>query len=62
MSGHHCDKCCYELSEEECEIFNHLHKLLDRLTSDIKSSLVYIAGYVSKKDQDDDDDTFSHYD
>ena len=42
-------------------MFNHLHELLDQLPFDVKSSLVYIAGYVSRKDNEDDDDTFLHY-
>ena len=42
-------------------MFNHLHKLLDQLPSNIKPSLVYIAGYVSRKDKDDEDDSFLHY-
>ena len=61
MSGHACDDCFHKLSEDECEVFNHLHELLDQLPFDIKSSLVYIAGYVSRKDNEDDDDTFLHY-
>ena len=61
LSGHACDDCFHKLSEDECEMFNHLHELLDQLPFDIKSSLVYIAGYVSRKDNEDDDDTFLHY-
>ena len=60
-SGQACDNCFYKLSEDECEMFNCLHELLDQLPSDIKSSLVYIAGYVSRKDNEDDNDTFFHY-
>ena len=39
--GHNCDKVFYTLLEDECEMFNNLHKLLDQLPSDIKSSITF---------------------
>ena len=51
-SGHHlCEKCFYELTEQQCEILNNLPQLEEALPHDVKSTLVYIAGYIIRKDQ-----------
>ena len=40
----------YILSEEQCEVFNTLPVFEEKLSHDVKSTLVYIAGYVPRKD------------
>ena len=59
--GHSCDKCLYILTEEQWEVFNDLRKLEDTLSYEVKSTLVYIAGYVTRKDESNPCDTFSYF-
>ena len=47
--GHFCEKCSYSLSEEQCKVFDSLPQLEGTLPYDVKSTLVYTAGYVIKK-------------
>ena len=48
--GHGCSKCGYLLDESACEIFDTLPDLEMSLSKDVKMSLFYIAGYVTRKD------------
>ena len=48
--GHGCSKCGYLLDESACEIFDTLPDLETSLSKDVKMSLFYIAGYVTRKD------------
>ena len=50
QDGYFCDKCTYLLSEEQCKVFDSLPQLEGTLLYVVKSTLVYIAGYVTRKD------------
>lgn len=60
-SIHNCDKCAYILGDRECAIFETLDQLEDYLPQDVKMTLVYIAGYVIKKQAFAVDETFFYY-
>ena len=45
-SGHSCEFCFYRTSEDECEKIKNLENCIEVIADEIKSSLVYIAGYV----------------
>ena len=49
-SGHQCFSCVYKFSEEDSEIFDGLADLEIFIPEDVKMSLVYIAGYVTRND------------
>ena len=59
--GHNCDKCLYRPNEEECDLLNNLERFMDKVPYDVKLSLVYIAGYVFRKDSEIESDTYYHY-
>ena len=42
-------------------MINNLDSYVDKLSAETYSSLLYIAGYVFRKDSDIEDDTFFHY-
>ena len=48
---HFCEKCSYLLSEEQCKVFDSLLELEETLPYDVKSTLIYIVGYVTRKDK-----------
>ena len=48
-SGHQCSSCVYKFSEDS-EIFDGLADLEIFIPEDVKMSLVYIAGYVTRND------------
>ena len=50
LEGHKCDSCDFQLDEEGVEIFDNLSELENSINLDTKMSLVYIAGYVTRKD------------
>ena len=60
QDGHFCEKCSYLLSKEQCKIFDRLPKLEKKLRYDVKSTLVYITGYVTRKDESNANDTFNY--
>ena len=60
QDGHFCEKRSYSLSEEECKVFDSLPQLEETLPYDVKSTLVYIAGYVTRKDESNTNDTFNY--
>ena len=50
------------LSEDQCQIFNNLPIYTeDNLPYEVKSTLTYIAGYVTRKDEKNYSDTFSYF-
>ena len=51
-SGHQCPACSYVLCEEGSEIFGNLSELEQSISLETKMSLVYIAGYVTRKDKE----------
>ena len=60
QDGHFCEKCSYSLSEEQCKVFDSLPQLEETLPYDVKSTLVYIAGYVTRKDESNANGTFNY--
>lgn len=64
-SGHSCDKCGFVWPEEVCELINNLPDLECSIKDEVKQSLVYIAGYVTRKDavcdEEEDADTFNYF-
>ena len=57
-SGHSCERCSFYLNEEKCLIFDNLPELENILSIYVKMSLIYIAGYVARNDEDSDDSYF----
>ena len=57
-SSHNCSKCFFTLNVDLCEVIDKLPKIEADLSSDIKMSLVYVSGYVSRYDDDFDDTHF----
>lgn len=51
-SGHQCSSCTYLLCEEGAEVFDNLTDLESSIPLETKMSLVYIAGYITRKDAD----------
>lgn len=60
QDGHHCEKCSYLLSEEQYNVLDSLPQLEESLSYEVKSTLVYIAGYVTRKNECDPNDTFRY--
>ena len=60
QDGHFCENCSYSLSEEQCKVFNSLLQLEETFSCDVKLTLVYIAGYVTRKDKSNANDTFNY--
>ena len=48
--GHQCTSCDYKVCEEGSEIFDNLENLEPSLSNEIKMALVYIAGYITRND------------
>ena len=61
ISGDTCKNCNRQLTEAECEIFDTLCDFEEKLPKETKYSLVYIAGYVQKKNGYEHDDTEFYY-
>ena len=59
--GHVCTLCKYKFAEEQCELLDNLPQEENKLVDDEKISLVYIAGYVTRKDLKVSEDTFFYY-
>ena len=53
--GHSCERCGYLLDEEASIVFNNLEDLESSLSQDVKMALVYIAGYVCRKEKQRDE-------
>ena len=54
--GHECVLCSYKLSEEASEVFDNLESLEVSLPEQTKKALVYIAGYITRKDEEKPED------
>lgn len=61
-SGHSCARCHYMLSEGNCEIFDKLPNLEQSINDDVKNALIYIAGYVIRKDVNIVEDSTNYFD
>ena len=60
-SGHVCTLCKYKLTKQQCELLDNIRQEENKLADDEKISLVYIAGYVTRKDLEVSEDTFFYY-
>lgn len=56
-SGHFCTDCSFKIESDEkaCETVDNLELLEDSVSSETKSVLVYIAGYVTRNDPEVDE-------
>ena len=65
-SGHSCESCNYLMDDDAINIFDNLPELEKSLSVDVKSTLVYISGYIIRKDfpanVTNADDTYEYYD
>ena len=63
-AGHSCQACNRQFNENEAEVIDNLIVLEDTMSRENMLSLVYIAGYVERYHEDDEeteDDTFIYY-
>ena len=58
-AGHNCSSCGFMLTEDMCTIMDNLPKFADRMSEDTKMALIYIAGYIVRKDYIED--TFKYH-
>ena len=49
-AGHNCSSCGFMLTEDMCTIIDNLPKLEDRMSENTNMALIYIAGYIVRKD------------
>ena len=49
--GHSCDRCLYQMDDKTIDTLDSLADLEKSVHSSIKTSLVHIAGYLSRKDE-----------
>ena len=58
--SHDCNNCKYTLDQESSEAVDNLPVLVTSVHADVKQSLVYIAGYITRKDNkpSGEEDTF----
>ena len=61
FNGHSCNNCFRRLNEQECEVFDNLPELEDKVQAESLLSIVYIAGYVQRKNGYDYTDTKFYY-
>ena len=54
---HECGHCGYVLDSTEPELFNELPRLVVEVSHEAKYNLIYIAGYVVRKNNHDSDST-----
>ena len=50
-AGHSCSKCMYNLDEDGISLLNQLAEHEESIPHETKMSLVYMAGYVTRKDE-----------
>lgn len=50
--GHKCEHCEYRMDDDTMKIFDSMPDLEDKICRETKMSLVHMAGYVSRKDQE----------
>lgn len=60
-SGHACSGCNRQLSEHESKVFDNLENLESNISDNTKMCLIYIAGYIVHKTENNDNDTFDYY-
>ena len=60
-SGHKCDSCAYTLTEEGSEVFDNLETLENSIPDETKAALVYITGYVTRRDDEMNDQESTHF-
>ena len=60
FSVHSCDKCRYLLDEDKCNILDSLPDFGKKLPSDVIMTLIYIAGYIGRS-EDEIHDTYFYY-
>lgn len=62
-NGHNCIDCSYSLDEKASESFDQLPDLEASVTTETKQSLVYIAGYLTRKASypNEDEDSYDYY-
>ena len=58
FSIHRCDKCGFLLDGDKCNILDSLPDLEKKLLSDVIMTLIYIAGYVGRNDDEIHDTCF----
>ena len=54
LSGHLCENCKFVMDNNSIEVFDNLPTLEISLPIDVKETLVYIAGYMVRKDESKD--------
>ena len=60
-NGHSCGNCSRNLDEKESEIMDNLSALEENIQEDTLLSIIYIAGYIQKKNGYEYDDTVFYY-
>ena len=60
-SGHTCEKCVFHWTHELCELIESLPEIENSVKTEVKCSLVYIAGYVIRKDTNLKEDSFRYF-
>ncbi|GFO34545.1 group XV phospholipase a2 [Plakobranchus ocellatus] len=60
-SGHVSEKCVVHWTHEMCEMLEELPNMEHSVKDDVKYSLVYIAGYVIRKDKEVLEDSCSYF-
>ena len=58
---HACSKCDFALNDDHFRLIESLGKMEDKLSEDVKMALVYIAGYISSKDPENECNSFFYY-
>ena len=60
-SSHSCEKCGILLSDDMCDVLDNLPELEKSLTVDTIMTLVYIAGYIVRNDDDQLERSYFYY-
>ena len=60
LSGHSCECCQFLMGDHTIDVFDNLAELEISLPTDVKETLVYIAGYIIHKEMLVDD-TFNYF-
>ena len=58
--GHNCWKCEYLLNEMSCQAFYNLSDIETKISKDIKMSLLYILGHVTRKNCSTEEEIFDN--
>ena len=57
-AGHACKLCSYRTTASQLEVLERLPELEKKVSLDEMQAVVYVAGYVSRKCETFNDDTF----